>query len=363
MTTTSPRAARPPRGPAGPSPETVVLLQSVRSYPSVSLLASTAPARRMSTADARTVTRLADQAVERLRDDPSEQSDVVLRTLEATVSRALVGPTDRAIGIFVNAAMQEVVSLPLAVTDRVVIDPTFATRDLVRGLHRAPRHVVLLLTEREARLLDGAGDRLTAPTRSNFPITAPAAPGQRTPEAVERFLRQVDRALGTYLRLHPAPLVLVGAERTLAEFRRISRNTGRLAGTVTGSLALAPLADLSPRIRVVLEQYLLSRQDEALQLLDSRRSRGKVVDGVAAAWLAARAERPEMLAVEEGLVYPARISEDGDFLIPAEDTDHPEVIDDAVDELIELVLQRGGWVAFVADGLLAEHDRVALTLR
>jgi Bacterial archaeo-eukaryotic release factor family 3 len=363
MTTTAPHAARSPRPPAGPSPDTVVLLQSVRSYPSVSLLATTTPARRMSATDARIVSRLAGEAIERLRAEPAGEAEAVVRALDATVAHALAGPTGRAIAIFVSAAMQEVVCLPVPVTDRVVVDPTFATRDLVRGLHRAPRHVVLLLTEREARLLEGSGDRHTPPASSNFPITAPATPEQRTRQAVEGFLRQVDRALGTYLRLHPAPLVLVGAERTLAEFRRLSRNTGRLAGVVTGSLSQAPLSDLAPRIRVVLEEYLLSRQDEALNLIDQRRSRGKVVDGVAAAWLAARAEHPEMLAIEESLVYPARISEDGDFLSPADDTDHPDVIDDAVDELIELVIQRGGWVSFVADGLLDKHERVVLTLR
>jgi hypothetical protein len=70
-----------------------------------------------------------------------------------------------------------------------------------------------------------------------------------------------------------------------------------------------------------------------------------------------------MLVVEEGFFHPARISADGDFLTPADDVEHPDVIDDAVDELIELVIQRGGWVAFAEDGALADHDRVALTVR
>jgi hypothetical protein len=70
-----------------------------------------------------------------------------------------------------------------------------------------------------------------------------------------------------------------------------------------------------------------------------------------------------MLAVEEGLFFPARLSDDGDLLLPATDVEHPEVLDDAVDELIELVLDRGGWVALVDDGALAAHGGVALTLR
>jgi hypothetical protein len=58
-----------------------------------------------------------------------------------------------------------------------------------------------------------------------------------------------------------------------------------------------------------------------------------------------------------------RVSPDGDLLTPATDVDHPEVIDDAVDEVIETVLHRGGWVALLDDGALAGHDRIALTTR
>src|SRR3712207_9100830 len=98
--------------------------------------------------------RLAVEAAQRLRDDSTPDGAEVLRALGQTVARVLSEPTGRAIGVFVNSAMQEVVRLPIPVTDRVVIDPTFATRDLLRGLHRTPRHVVLLVAEREARLFE-----------------------------------------------------------------------------------------------------------------------------------------------------------------------------------------------------------------
>jgi hypothetical protein len=112
-----------------------------------------------------------------------------------------------------------------------------------------------------------------------------------------------------------------------------------------------------------MASYLRSRQQEALALLEDRTSAKRVVSGISSAWLAAQAERPEMLAVEEGYFYPARVDATGQLLSPADDIEHPDVIDDAVDELIEAVLHRGGWVALVEDGALAHHDRVALTLR
>lgn len=177
------------------------------------------------------------------------------------------------------------------------------------------------------------------------------------------FYRDVDRALGAYLRVNPAPLVIVGAERELAEFRGLSTNLARLAGCVQGSMVTASIADLVPRIRLVMQGYLRSRQQEALELLDERISAKRAVSGIASAWMAAHAERPEMLAVEEGYFYPARVDASGELLSPAVDVEHPDVLDDAVDELIEAVLRRGGWVALIEDGALAEHERVALTLR
>ncbi len=70
-----------------------------------------------------------------------------------------------------------------------------------------------------------------------------------------------------------------------------------------------------------------------------------------------------MLAVEEDYFYPARLDSVGDGLIPAEDVDHPDVIDDVVDELIEIVLSRGGWIALLEPGRLPAGGHLALTLR
>jgi hypothetical protein len=362
------------------SPGLVTLLQTLQGYPAVSLLMSTTPAARMLREDAARLAALARQAQARLESEamPGARA-TVLTPLAELVSAAGRGPATAAVGVFVSAAISTVVHLPVPVNDRVVIDPTFATRDLVRALHRTPRHVVLALSLNEARLFDGLGEDLRpAPVRS-FPRKAPrtaSAPGpgqtqqvgggrQRNVQPQQRrsFFQEVDRALGAYLRLHPAPLVLVGTERVLTEFRRLSDNLTRLAGCVHGSLLTAPTADLVARIRPVLNDYLHSRQQEALDLLDRRSSAKRAVSGIESAWLAARAERPEMLAVEEGYFYPARLDAAGDLLAPAPDVDHPEVIDDAVDEKNETVLRRGGWVALVDDGLLAGHDRVALTLR
>ena len=365
---TVPTLTAPVRRPlALPTAEQVVLLQSVRSYPCVTLLLNTVPAASMTGADAARLRGLLQAASDRLRAERVEGAEELLSTAARLVREAASGPTGDALAVLVSRGTALTVPLTVEVRERAVVDPTFATRDLVRTLHRTPRHVLLALSSRDARLFDGSGDDLRPVRSTAFPMLDQSARDVDAPRSgrgtSDAFLRSVDRALGTHLQLHPAPLVLAGPSRVLASFTGLSRNLGRLAGQIPANVVQQPLAELAARTRPVLDRYLHSRQAEALDLLDRRTSAHRAVSGMAGAWLAARTERPEMLAVEQGLFFPARLSGDGDLLLPATDVEHPDVLDDAVDELIELVLDRGGWVALVDDGALAAHDGVALTVR
>ena len=345
----------------GPTVDQVISLQAIKGYPAISLLLTTVPATRMTPTDAARLRTMAGEAIDRLRRTETRQAiEAVQAALTAVVERAVSSPTSAAVAVLAKADHVDVIPLPVQVRDRVVVDTTFATRDLVRALHRTPRHVVLVLNAGQARLFDGGAGVLRPASTDAFPMEPAAKPSGGVSTA---FLRRVDTALGVYLRLHPAPLILIGPDRVLAAFTSLSRNTSRLAGTIGGNLARVPLGELARRLQPVLDTYLHSREEEALRHLAARDRAGKVVTGLPAAWLAARHERPEMLAVEESLFCPARLSEDGDFIEPATDIGAPDVIDDAVDELIELALQRGAWVALTTDGALAGYDRIALTVR
>lgn len=344
--------------------DAVTVLQSMRAYPSISLLANTRPGRRMNRSDLSTLQRLAADAAARLAGEQIEDRKMLADMLADMVFRAAEEPTNRAIALFVSPSHQCRVTLPVPVVERCVIDPTFATRDLVRALQHAPRHTVLLLSSDEARLLHGHGSRLTPAPGNAFPAYRRTygehgAAGERHID----FLRRVDRALGAALRLNPMPLVLVAAEPTGSKFRRLSRNMSRLAGLVTGNHLKTSPERLSELVRPVLADYLRSRAQEALDLIDRRDEDNRVLRDIDSAWAAARWERPEMLAVEEDYFYPARLAPDGDGLVPAHDVDHPDVIDDVVDELIEIVLGRGGWIALLPPGRLPEGTHLALVLR
>ena len=64
--------------------------------------------------------------------------------------------------LFVNEDIAEYTRLPIPVEDRVVIDQTFATRDLIRGLHLDSGYYVLVLSQQKVRLIEAFNDRVVA---------------------------------------------------------------------------------------------------------------------------------------------------------------------------------------------------------
>ena len=356
-----------------PDAEKVMQLQAVRGYPAVSLLLTTIPGPVMAPADEETLRRLHAEAVQRLEhDEQAGDTARLLDRLERLVDAAVDSRTGHAMAVYAHRSTGSILRLPVTVPDRAVVDPSFATRDLVRALHRTPYHLVLSLSRAEARLF--AGTDTLHPVRSTvFPVIAPRAPRRSASRPAlaagdtTTFLRSVDAAFGTYRRVHPAPFVITGDDRVVSEFERLSRNLDRCAGTWKVSTANEPLSVIAARTRPLLEAYLLSRQEEALILLGERLRADRAAVGLPAVWLAARHDRPEMLAVEQGLFQAARVAPDGDTLElvhdPAQVVADPEVVDDIIDELIELVLHRGGWVALVEDGRLTGNGGVALTMR
>ena len=158
---------------------------------------------------------LAEQAHRRLEAEGLPGVDPLLGQLDSMVALAAERPTGKAVALFTSAEHgSSRVDLSIPVVDQgVVIDPTFATRDLVRALHSTPRHAVLLLSAEQSRLLHGSGSTLTPAPGGMFPLhrrTGDRSSGLR-PEPITEFLRRVDRALTSALRLHPMPLVLAAA--------------------------------------------------------------------------------------------------------------------------------------------------------
>lgn len=343
----------------------VALLVQTRSWPCVSILLPTTPADRMTAADVTELQSLYDRAVHEL--DDLGAGNVHLRfKLETAVHDASLSPMAHGLAVFVSQGVQRIFRLPSEPASRVVIEPTFATRDLVETLHRTPPHLLLLLTPLSASLFRGYADTLV-PVEVGFPrhhrLTAPVALNAGD-DGVDRFLTEVDQALGPAREQYPGPILVAGSAPSVASLLRRGRNLQRLAGVLPESVAHS-VPDLQQAVRLSLQEYLRSREEEALLVLEDAlaQRRASVALGIEACWTQARSGRPKTLLVEEGFRFPALVSGQSVHGVDPARVRLPgsgDLRQDLVDDLIEVVIERGGWVAFTRDGALDAHHRVAL---
>ncbi len=351
-------------------------LQAHSDFPSISLLA---PTHRTSPANKRdriVVKNLVTEAVKRL-DGEFKKREVakVVQNLTKLVDRLDWEQSLDGLAIFASKDGATAVDLPFTVKPRVVIDATFATRDLVFTLNRAVRYRVLVLTEKPTRLYDATTNVLTEYTAKPFPMTHKGPGGaSRLPggqginrsavrdESHRQFFRQVDDALAEIQKDDRLPLVVVGVDRYLAFFHEVTQDPDAIIGVVEGSYDNPNAAALGKLVWPVFKSGSTLRRTKALVRLKEAVSINRHASGIIQVWRAAFEKRVQILLVETDYSYPANLSPDGSLLIPY-DGKGPKAFDDAVDEVIEKVLADGGEVFFYEPGVLDLHQKIGAVLR
>ena len=120
-----------------------------------------------------------------------------------------------------------------------------------------------------------------------------------------------------------------------------------------------------PVIKKTIAPYVADwkriKQQDLLLQLDAAMSAKKLIAGIEDVWREASRKNGRLLVVEKNYVYPAQQSEWADTIHPKEESMHSNVfIKDAVDDIIEKVLEGGGDVEFVDQGILKDYKRIAL---
>lgn len=180
---------------------------------------------------------------------------------------------------------------------------------------------------------------------------------------IASFFRQVDAALKPFVAGDPLPLAVVGVDRFLAFFNEITNHKTSIAATLTGSHDGTSAHELGKLVWPLVKADLAEKRRQNLLKLDKAIGERKFVSTIGEVWRLASEGRGSLLLVEEDFHFPGRVDETRMHLTLADDPAAPDVLDDAVDEIVEMVLDKQGQVAFVDTGQLEVHQRIALVLR
>ena len=339
-------------------------LQRLTCYPSVTILQNTTLSLQQARAtpgtlglhpdDVTALTHLADIVDSRLDGDvPEEVRHDVITQIVALVAAQANEPPAPAIAICVSPQHQAVVRLGKEVRSRVIIDDTFATRDMVADANRTATFRVITVSDRKARLLVGDRARLVEEREGVWPMH------RDDDQSLAQWSRSVNHAVHDSQREFPLPNVVAGVDRSVRELVKL--DSVRPIATIAGNHDRTGWADLHRLAWPLVVDWLRSDVERAHQGLAAARDENRFAGGLDEVWELAHDGRVELLVVEEDYAVAARIR--NGRLERATDTWSPDVVDDAVDELIEMVLDKGGHAVIVPPGSLTHADHVGAVLR
>ena len=332
-------------------------LQSVRAYPCVTVLINTTPGAPINEIQGATALRFAEQTRERLLAEVDAVPDVVRENLVVKLLdllRNVTGePATQAVALCVSPDYVASVRLGRTIQERLIIDDTFATRDLVADLNRTASFRVISVSDRKCRVFVGDRQRLVEERNDVWPIVRDDDGPRR---AWSAKVSEAMRAEHTRLAL---PTVVAGVDRSVRETLRGSSFT--TIGAIPGNHDRTRWTDLHNLAWPMVTDWLRTDGQRSKTRLDEAKSKRLFAGGLDEVWVLAHEGRVELLVVEDSFAVAARV--DGLLLERVSDPTLPDVTDDVVDDLIELVLNRGGSVVVVADDDLVEHQRVAAILR
>ena len=335
-------------------------LAEVHGAPAVSLLCRLDRRRPGNLADPRRLDALRKEAIGAVLEIHDEgRVGPLLRRIDAAVASVDLAHPSEAVAILVTADESHVLRLPFPVFSRVVVDDTFATRDLVSGAGRTLSARVLVLAAERARCFDVTGDAFREVHGHGFPLHVSPPVQEDTPhgdlpigeheqaEAHRYVIRAVDSALAELQAREHRPIVVVAPVRELAYFDEVTRFGPDVVGHVNGNHVTDSIADIERVVEPALAAELARRSNDAVRRASEAVGTGAAT-GFATVAAAARAGRGHELIVEENLHVAAATTEGPD---------------DPVDEVIEAVLAHDGQVTTVPDGTLADQGGMVLILR
>lgn len=347
-------------------------LRKIKAANCISIILNTHRTHPDSEKDAIVLKNLVAEAAERLTEHEDKRvARSLIEKLETLAKSVDHRQNLDSLVLFVNEDISEIVKLPIAVTDRVIIGDSFATRDLVRSMNLETHYYILVLGKDEARLIEALNDKEVQEFGGPFPIrnadhsktfSAQAKTTNREGSLIAEFYNFVDKEVNKIRKENPLPVLISSDDENYGEYLKIADEkdsimTEYLNRSRQNEKANAIVADAWELVRTFTQKKNDSRRSELMQavnenkfLSDTNEINNAIAEG-----------RVQTLFVETGL-YQAATMESGNIVYQNEPSATP-AIDDIYDDLIERNMDLGGDVVFLPKGELDKFNGFAAVTR
>lgn len=293
-----------------------------------------------------------------------------LKKLEASIDHTF---NQESLLLFVSDNIATYTRLPISVGNRVVIDSTFATRDLIRAMHLETNYFILVFSENKARLIEAMSDKLVQEIGKPFPIENtdlyPTLVREKKNARIQNqytseFFNRIDKEVNAIRYLHSLPVLLCSEASNIHEYNKIADQKHSIYPPyLKGNHEKVTAQNIVSEAWKILHKYCIEKENKRLEELELAITNGNYICDINEIWEAIPEGRIQTLFLEENLFQSARISQNTLELVGEEERNMQNVVDDIYDEIIEANLNHGGDVVFLPDGALKKYNGFAAITR
>ncbi|HTN06837.1 hypothetical protein [Agriterribacter sp.] len=355
-------------------PQIQELIETAHYRPAVSIFLPFKPVMTSKTMLSHVIKASIDQ-VERqlLRDYPSEVAKLIMHKLHTLVSNINYNIYKKSIAIYVSPVFEKILYLDIEMEHKIVVDETFEIRDLLYNKKLMKNYLVLLLSGTNGKIYLGENNRLTlivSPPlkpayiyRNDLPerVSNFSDISERKKIIMEKFLRHTDASLRIIMDAYKLPLFVIGPERVLGHFKKITHHKAHVIEYLTGSYHEFSVNELEKLLEPLIHNWEKVKQTDLLHKINDAADKHKLVVGPAEIWKEAMCGKGKLLIVEKNYFVSAeRQNELRIIPLPPHPYSKFSNIHDAIDDIIEKILLNSGDVEFVEDGMLPEYGGAVL---
>lgn len=320
------------------TPDLQKVLEAVHYRPAVSIVLPFNPkmtAKEELSASLKSACELVEKSL--LKQYPPELALLLLQRLKNIFQQLNYSTHKRSIAIFLSPVFEKQLYLDMDVVPKVIIDESFEIRDLINCKKISRQFLVLLFQPQQMHILLGEPGKQTRILSTHIEYSNEAA------------LKQADLTLGQLIRAYNLPTFILGKSTILETFRSLTINSDSIIDFIPFSGSERDSPDIEKKLKPYFDQWANWQQQRALLHLSAAETTQRLTIGMSEVWKEAMHHNGKLLVVER------------DFYFDGFQPHNPySYIKDAVDDIIEKVLEAGGEVEFVEPGKLTDFGKIAL---
>lgn len=296
----------------------------------------------------------------------------VLKKLQKVIKELNYNTHKKSIAIFVSHLIEKVYYLEMPVERKIFIGDSFNIRNVINSKKEIHKYLVVVLShqftqiylgnkEKFAAILANVPEKLKVPGSGVEKIVFANDTRRQEEILLDQFLKYIDNGLSLLLPTHQFPLFIMGKEKIIDRFKTITQNKEKVLEYIVGHFEEKTGTELHKLMEPYVSDWKKIIQTDLLRQIDGARRNKKLSTGIKEVRKAALHKEPRMLVIEKDFVDP--IQEScwlGTSFKKEQVRKNVFSTNDTVDEVIEKVLDNGGNVEFVENGLLKDYHKIAL---